>query len=1131
MDEDLLVERVRQASALSSTYGKGLRLAEDGAVAALETVSGSIGDTVSVSGRVEGSHGELYRTEVSLDLDEGEVIDYSCTCVAAASYPGMCKHEVALVLEYLARQDAGPVIEGRRARAAAPVAPTVVRGRGAAASSPQISRLMNGVIERRVNEAAAERGRRRADREVSEPVELQLTVLPAHDSYRGDRRTWCIKLKACRGKAAYVVKNIAALLEAYRSGAEMAYGRNLSFAHVPDAFTAPSQALLDIMDRVARSQRALFLSRWRYQSVGRGTEIKELPVSDADLIDILHVLGGGSLTFEPDDGPYGSKGTPRRLAVAPGDPEVPARLVPSSHGYDLRVDSAAYCLFDGAHLCLLDGGRAWLCSEAYAARAGNLLADLLPFRMPLHIAQDDLPEFCRTLLPGLRESFALEVPENLERLVPPEPSFTFRIGIEDGLVTCDARVSYGDWENGLYGEVVGDVYVARSLDVREPSRDLVAEYRVMDVVEEFFPGGYGLPGFDEADDELLYDLLTTGVAELAELGTVLLSERLQTMTVRSAPQLSVSATVKSGLLDLEVGASGLSARDLAAYLDSYKRKQKFVRLSNGDIMRMGEGASAVEGLATGLGIDPADLALGVHDLPVYRVPFVDDLLKRAGGVRLSRNDAFREIIRDIDTYGDADFPVPDSLRDVLRGYQRDGFRWLQMLEHLGFGGILADDMGLGKTLQVIAHVLACKEAAATVDAPLGGPALVVCPASLVYNWMAELARFAPQLDAVAVVGTKAARTRIIRGGAAHDVLVTSYDLMKRDIEAYTEQRYQRVVLDEAQYIKNPGTRAAKCAKLLPATVRFALTGTPIENRLAELWSIFDFLMPGILGTRDDFSKRFEGPVEAGEFEATNRLQCLVAPFILRRLKTDVLSDLPEKSESTVLAHMEGEQRKLYLANQDRLAMQVEHRLPDEFKREKLKVLAELMRLRQICCDPRLCYDGYRGGSAKLDACMELVRSAVDGGHGVLVFSQFVSMLDLIGERLDAERLGYLKLTGATAKEERARLVASFQAGEARVFLISLKAGGVGLNLTAADVVIHYDPWWNLAAQNQATDRAHRIGQQRAVSVFKLIAEGTIEEKIAQMQERKHDLAQAVLGGEEMASSSLTKEDVLALLGA
>ena len=1131
MYEDLLVERVRQASALSSTYGKGLRLAEDGAVAALETVSGSIGDTVSVSGRVEGSHGELYRTEVSLDLDESEVIDYSCTCVAAASYPGMCKHEVALVLEYLARQDAGPVVEGRRARVAAPIAPTVVRGRGTAASSPQISRLMNGAIERRVNEAAVERGRRRADRGDSEPVELQLTVLPAHDSYRDDRRTWCIKLKACRGKAAYVVKNITALLEAYRAGAEVAYGRNLAFAHVPEAFTAPSRALLDIMERVARSQRALFLSRWRYQSVGRGTEIKELPVSDADLIDILHALDGGSLTFEPDDGPYGSKGTPRRLAVGPGDPEVPARLVPSSHGYDLRVDSAAYCLFDGCRLCLLDGARAWLCSDAYAARAGGLLADLLPFRVPLHISQDDLPEFCRTLLPGLRESLALEVPEDLERLVPPEPVFTFRIGSEDGLVTCDARVAYGDWETGLYGEVVGDVYVARTLDVREPSRDLVAEYRVMDVVEEFFPGGYGLPGFDEADDELLYDLLTAGVAELAELGTVLLSERLRTMTVRSAPQLSVSATVRSGLLDLEVGASGLSARDLAAYLDSYKRRQKFVRLSNGDIMRMGEGASAVEGLATGLGIDPADLAVGVHDLPVYRVPFVDDLLKRAGGVRLSRNDAFREIIRDIDTYGDADFPVPDSLRDVLRGYQRDGFRWLQMLEHLGFGGILADDMGLGKTLQVIAHVLACKEAAATGDAPLGGPTLVVCPASLVYNWMAELERFAPGLDAVAVLGAKAARRRVIDAAGEHDVLVTSYDLMRRDVEDYAQAEFARVVLDEAQYIKNPGTQVAKAAKRLRARVRFACTGTPIENRTQELWSIFDFLMPGVLGTRESFAKMYGNPSESGEFSAASRLRALVGPFILRRLKGDVLRDLPEKTESVVYARMTGEQDKLYRANQDRLALQVSHELPEEFKRSKLQVLAELTKLRQICCDPSLFYGDYTGGSAKLDTCMELVSNALDAGHRVLLFSQFTSMLDIISKRLSAEGIEHFTLMGATSKEKRARLVERFQAGDAPVFLISLKAGGVGLNLTAADVVIHYDPWWNLAAQNQATDRAHRIGQRRDVSVFKLICKDTIEEKILAMQESKRELVESVIGASGTGVPALSREDILMLLSA
>ena len=1151
MDDELLIERLRQDTALSSTYAKGLRLAEDGAVVKLESVDGAIGDTVSVSGRVEGSRGELYRTEVSLDLEASEVIDYGCTCIAAASYPGMCKHEVALALEYLARRDRGPVMDARRARIEVPVAP--VSRRGVAPSSPQIARLMSEATTRRVNEASRARVRTRAEREPQQPVELQLTVLPASDSCR-EQRTWCIKLRICRGKAGYVVKNIASLLDACRTGAEVSYGRNLAFAHAPEAFGERSRALLGIMEHITSSQRALFQSRWRYQAVGRGTDVKELPVSDADLIDILTAWDGGELAFEPDDGPYGSKGALRRLTVAPGDPEVPARLVPASNGgYDLRIDSRAYCLYDGARLCLMDESRAWLCSPAYAARAGALLSDLLPFRTALHIAPDDLPAFCRTLLPGLRAATVLDAPGALDRLVPPEPVFTFRIGSEDGLVSCDARVAYGDWECGLYGEAANGAHIARTLDVREPSRDLAAEYQVMDVVEEYFPGGRDLPGFDESDDELLYDLLTAGVAELSELGTVLLSERLRTMTVRDAPSLSVTATVRSGLLDLEVGASGLSARDLAAYLESYRRRQKFVRLSSGDIMRMGEGAGALDGLAAGLGVDPAALAGGMHELPAYRVPFVDELLRRTGGVRLSRNDAFREIVRDFDTYADADYRVPASLDTVLRGYQRDGFRWLQMLEHLGFGGILADDMGLGKTLQIICHVLACKEEAGRAgggphadggtgadggpsDAlapagPLAGATLVVCPASLVYNWMAELARFAPGLDAVAVLGAKAQRRGIIASAPEHDVLVTSYDLMRRDIGELEGVTFARAVLDEAQYIKNPATQAAKAAKRLRARVRFACTGTPIENRTQELWNIFDFLMPGVLGTREAFAKAYGNPAEGGEFSAASRLRALVAPFILRRLKGDVLRDLPEKTESVVFARMTGEQDKLYRANQDRLALQISHELPDEFKKKRLQVLAELMKLRQICCDPSLFYEGYTGGSAKLDTCMELLSNALDAGHKILLFSQFTSMLDIIAGRLRGEGVAYLKLTGSTSKEERARLVERFQAGAAPVFLISLKAGGVGLNLTAADVVIHFDPWWNLAAQNQATDRAHRIGQKNPVSVFKLICQDTIEEKILKMQESKRELVESVIGGSGTGAPALSREDVLALLSA
>ncbi len=542
-------------------------------------------------------------------------------------------------------------------------------------------------------------------------------------------------------------------------------------------------------------------------------------------------------------------------------------------------------------------------------------------------------------------------------------------------------------------------------------------------------------------------------------------------------------------------------------------------------MRIGENLHVAEELAAGLGVQVEDLVQGCGaGLPSSRALLIDALLERTEGVRLSRNAGFRAIVRDFDTYTDADIDVPQGLRAELRGYQEDGFRWLGTLERFGFGGILADDMGMGKTLQVIAHILARKEAGAV------GPTLVVCPASLVYNWVSEIERFAPALDAVAVVGSKTARMAQVGGAEGHDVLITYYDLLRRDVEAYAGHRFARVVLDEAQYIKNPKAQVTKCVKCLDADARFALTGTPIENRLQELWSIFEFLMPGYLGNREQFAKRYESPVEAQERDSSSLLRCVIGPFVLRRLKSEVLAELPEKTESVVYAQMEPKQRRLYLASQDRLALQVQHTGDREIKKDKLKVLAELTKLRQICCDPSLYFEDYDGGSAKLETCMELVSQAREGGHKVLVFSQFTSMLAIIAGRLCADKVPFFELTGQTSKEERERLVRRFQAGEADVFLISLKAGGVGLNLTAADVVIHYDPWWNTAAQGQATDRAHRIGQRRDVSVFKLIVKDTIEERILQMQEAKRDLADSVLSGEGVKSALLSRDDILALLG-
>jgi SNF2 family DNA or RNA helicase len=363
------------------------------------------------------------------------------------------------------------------------------------------------------------------------------------------------------------------------------------------------------------------------------------------------------------------------------------------------------------------------------------------------------------------------------------------------------------------------------------------------------------------------------------------------------------------------------------------------------------------------------------------------------------------------------------------------------------------------------------------------------------------------------------------------VLITSYDLLKRDIDMYEDIRFNYEVIDEAQYIKTHTTVASKSVKLINSSRRFALTGTPIENRLSELWSIFDYLMPGYLYDYETFKREIENQVVKYKNEdATTRLKRMVSPFILRRLKDDVLKDLPAKLEEIRYAKLEGEQRKIYDGQVVHMKNMLETQDESEFQKNKIKILAELTKIRQICCNPSLLLEDYNGESAKTQACLDLIESAHEGGHKMLVFSQFTSMLAILEKELESRGIAYYKITGETKKEKRIELVNKFNQDDTPVFLISLKAGGTGLNLTGADIVIHYDPWWNVAVQNQATDRAHRIGQTRTVSVYKLIVKNSIEEKIVKMQEDKKNLADEILSGEMGSIGQMSKEDLLELIG-
>ena len=1150
MAQGTFVQALRKEAALSGTFMKGRSLMLNGAVLSIEDSGSRFSKNVTVEGSVRGSRGDLYKTYVALDMDEHEVIDYDCDCPAAYRYPGMCKHAIATALAYLDTSGAEPV-EGlrtpvrtftaqpkqpARAASAAPAVNPNFPFPAPVPTSPSLVAALSDLSDARMDELASMRRKLAGAVDPDAPkAALEPSLVPYYNPLFADRFSWALEFRIRCGSVSYVVKDIDGMADAYVRGGTFSYGKKLTFVHSPEAFDETSAKLLNLVATTVAYLDDITSSRSASYDFARSGFVAErqLPLPEHSIVYVLDLLRGQTISFEP----AWSRGmTTHRTydvavelspqgedeASAKRPPLLAAKIAPAAGGsYDLRLPADMYCFASGDAAYLVDTRRARRTDAAFAQHAAPFLSRLLPCRTPAHIAAEQVGEFCRMALPILRDYTDLTAPAALDT-VAPEPSFAMAIGVDDGLVTCKITVTYGDWSADLFGlGAPGSPFEEQRPGV--PPRDEVAEFRVMDTAALYFDFYEGGLAFEERDDARLFCLLTEGLSALSELGEIMLSDRLRQISVRPAPKLSVRATVKSNLLDVELGASGLSAADLAVYLDSYKRHQTFARLTSGDIIRLDEGARAAFGLAEDLGVDAVDLLDGVS-LPASSTLFVDSMLARTPALEADRDAAFRRTVERLDTLGKMDFTVPASLKATMRGYQVDGYQWLGSLEHLGLGGILADDMGLGKTLQMIAHILARVEAGDTK------PTLVVCPASLVYNWTAELERFAPSLDVCAIVGAKAQRRVQIAGVAEHSVVVTSYDLMRRDIDEYVERDFARVVLDEAQYIKNPLTQVARAAKRLPAGVRFALTGTPIENRLSELWSIFDFLMPGLLGTRESFAKRFESPVEHAEGDSAARLQALVSPFVLRRVKEDVVADLPEKIEDTVMAQLTGEQRKLYLANQDRIAQQVQHREAGEFKKDKLKVLAELTKLRQICCDPRLHYEDYKAGSAKLDTCMELVHGALDGGHRILLFSQFTGMLDIIGKRLAKEDIAFLKLTGASSKESRAKMVAQFQAGEVPVFLISLKAGGVGLNLTAADVVIHYDPWWNVAAQDQATDRAHRIGQQHTVTVYKLIAKDTIEERIMQMQESKRDLVNSVLGGDGISSALFTREDVLALLG-
>ena len=759
----------------------------------------------------------------------------------------------------------------------------------------------------------------------------------------------------------------------------------------------------------------------------------------------------------------------------------------------------------------------------------SLLAEEQGGYIRLQIGRSQLKRFYDEILPALKTIADVTEydTEEIRSYIPPEPEFAFFLDVIDGMIVCRPDVYYGP-NSYLLTEVIR--YGAGAGADYDRIRDFDAEYAAIECLHNF------LPEYDEEkqllfcekDDEIVFRLLDHGLDEIMELGEVYSTDRFKRLIVKKDVKFSMGVSVESNLMNLEITSDELSREDLMEIFNGYKRRQSFVRLKSGEFIKLDSdnNMAMLSEMLENMGISVKDFVKGRMHIPSYRALYLDKMLEQMQGVYADRDKHFKTLIKEFGSIGNSDYELPYSLKTTMRNYQQLGYKWLRTLDQYGFGGILADDMGLGKTLQVISVIKAVHDD--NPEAP--GTSLVVCPASLVYNWGEEIKRFAPELKFLLILGTRNERSQLVEQWRDYDILVTSYDLLKRDIDCYNGKRFRFQIIDEAQYIKNHNTEAARTVKLVEADTKYALTGTPIENRLSELWSIFDYLMPGLLYKYSDFHSRLELPIVKYEDDgASETLRRMVHPFVLRRVKKDVLKDLPDKLEEVRYAGMDKKQSRLYDAQVLRMRKSIDKKDDASFNKSKIEILAELTRIRQICCDPSLCFEDYEGGSAKLEACMELIGSLIDGGHKTLVFSQFTSMLAILERELEREGIAYYKITGSTPKEARMDMVKKFNADETPVFLISLKAGGTGLNLTGADAVIHYDPWWNVAAQNQATDRAHRIGQTRVVTVYRLIVKNTIEEKILVMQEMKKKLADDILSGENVSNIALTKEDLLMLL--
>ncbi len=1024
----------------------------------------------SVSGEINDSAKVI---KASFTLKNNQLISYGCECDYFKINKTMCSHIAAVAMKHI---DAKFVSSEK----------VVYTSTGA---KRMLNEYLKWALPVNINKCATE-------------VKLKFVLKSGTDRAR-------LKIHVVNGKKKYLIRDLYEFNRMFENNEIFTYGAGTTILHNKESFDEKYRQMLDFV--LNKIKEGSLLSENEAFSRHSINDKKYMVIAGADIEYVIKLIRDTGDIIELEG--IGD------CEIIKENPKLMLNISKlGTNGYKLELKGIDTFISGYSNLFVVFENKIYETDKKFSSKMRAFLQNfvLSESKNVLELSKRDMPAFCNAVLSKVYEYISIEGDSaQITKYAPLDLSCEFCFDIVGSRLTCDVKTYY----DGQMVELLGHNNVSSQI-----CRDYEKEYALVRLLNNFFENGVRDGHFIADSDKEIYEILLYGLKQFEQFGEVKVSENLRKFKIVDSVQINANVSVKENMLHFDINTSDFSKKELEEVLQAYREKRSFVKVGSNKLIRLDDnGIALLAEMANDLDFTAADIVDNNIFIPKYRALYIDSRLRDRELTNYNRDSAFKSLVRTIKQVEDSDFVPTQSIVNILRPYQKIGFRWLKTMDLCGFGGILADDMGMGKSIQIISLLLDEKENGTSSRKT----SLIVAPSSILYNWENEIKMFGNSIKYALVLGNKEQRVEMLSNSDTYELLITSYEMLKRDIELYKDKKFRFEIIDEAQYIKNHTTDSAKAVKKINAETRFALTGTPVENRLSELWSIFDYLMPGFLYSYTKFKEKFETPIiKHGRSEELKGLNRLTNPFILRRLKKDVLKELPDKIESNVYTKMEGEQLKLYTALRERLRESINN---DEFHNEGLRVLAELTKLREVCCQPSLCFENYEGESAKLETCMELIRDGVASNHKILLFSQFTSMFPYIKERLTEENFTFYELTGSTSKEKRNYLVNSFNNDKTNVFLISLKAGGTGLNLTGADMVIHYDPWWNIAAQNQATDRAYRIGQTNDVLVFKLIMKDTIEEKILRLQEFKEKLSEDILKNADITLSSLSKSELLSIL--